>query len=336
MANNEQTTMRVRTLSSGLTLYYKFLLVPFLVLGGLFAVAMLWSLSTSQKGHEQPPFPAWIFLIVWLGLAALLITRIIRWKRVRLDTTFFHISNYFRQVQVPLRQLSGISELRGLGRGGIGPRTIVLSFRPPTAFGESIRFKPRLYPWFWRAHPLVAELQAIAAGAPLLPAELDRAIARDRKWLLTGIALFAGFFASFFLVMQWSFLHSEAYRLGLEAINRDPAVVEALGAPVEPGWISSGEISNGLDNGCAALQLGLHGTRAKGDAGIHAYKDQGQWQLYHVWVEVDGRPDHIEVLDRPPTGGGKRCVAQPACPATNSQPALSAEAGNAAKCPRSG
>jgi len=318
--------MHARTLSSHKTFFAKFIFAPFLVVIGLLAVAILGHAFGSAKGDAGLPFVS-AFLLLWLGLAALFISRIIRWKRVRIDTSSFYISNYFKQIQVPLNQLSGVSEQRRFGT-----RTIALSFRPGTAFGEVVRFKPRTYPWLWRAHPVVTELQAIAAGTPLTPAELDQGIARDRRRLLTCIALFSALFVAFFLALQWSLTHSEPYRLGLEALSRNSAVVDALGAPVEPGWLSNGQISYGPKTGCAAFQLGLHGSRAKGEAAIYAFQANGQWQLYHVWLQPDGRSERIEVLNNPSTGSGNRCMAQPACQSSDIQPAQAAKAAGKSKC----
>jgi hypothetical protein len=298
--------MHVRTLSSRQTFFIKFLFAPLLGVIGLVMLAVLWRSSTSAKGGVQPPLMALIFPLLWCGLVVLFITRIVRWKRVRINTTSFYISNYFKQIEIPLSQLSNVTEQRRLGL-----RTIVLTFRPATVFGEVVRFKPRMYPWFWRAHPVVAELRAIAAGTPLTPADLDQAIAGDRRRLLSGVAVASGLFAAFYLTIQWSFTHSEPYRLGLETLSDNSAVIDALGAPVEARWLFSGQMSATNQTGCAAFRLGLRGSHAKGDATIDAFKDNGQWHLYHVWLQPDGRTDRIEILDNPPTGNGKRCVVHP-------------------------
>jgi ABC-type amino acid transport system permease subunit len=319
--------MHVHTLSSRLTFYFTFIFAPLLGLIGILALAIFWHGSARAKG-DVPLALAFFFLLFWCGLAALFITRVVRWKRVRIDTTSFFISNYFKQIQVPLSQLSGVRELRRFG-----PRTIALTFSPATAFGEVVRFRPHMYLWFWREHPVVAELKTIAAGTPLTPAELDQGIAGDRRRLLTGVALFSGFFAAFAIAVYSSLTHSEPYRLGLEALSHNAAVVDALGAPVEPGWLRTGQINSGLHTGCATLQLGLHGSHAKGDATIEAFKDNDQWHLYHVWLEPDGRTDRIEVLNEPHTGSGKRCAVQPGCQSTDSQPAQAAKAGSTSKCP---
>jgi hypothetical protein len=81
--------------------------------------------------------------------------RCVRLKRVRMDDTSLYVSNYLREIQVPLRQVADVTENRWVN---IHPVTI--QFRSATEFGERVVFMPkrRLF-GFWRSHPVVAEIR---------------------------------------------------------------------------------------------------------------------------------------------------------------------------------
>jgi hypothetical protein len=114
----------VRILSSALTPVSKF------VAPGLFVVLPLSSvLSTPTQSF------AWIFAIVWFGIGAV----VLWWwalpiKKVSLMGNHLRISNYWREIDVPVSQ---IAKIRG-SRWNRAPN-VTLSFDPPTPFGRKIR-----------------------------------------------------------------------------------------------------------------------------------------------------------------------------------------------------
>ena len=107
----------------------------------------------------------WIFGSMWLLGSAFIYWACIRLKRVRMDDEFLYISNYHKEIQIALRDVSGVSENRFVN---IHPITV--EFSRCTKFGDRIVFMPTTRWWGgWKSHPIVAELRDAAhrAGARL-------------------------------------------------------------------------------------------------------------------------------------------------------------------------
>jgi hypothetical protein len=89
-------------------------------------------------------------------------------KRVRMDDEALHISNYKREITVPLGNVAEVVESRW-AKG----YWLFIKFHSETEFGSRIVFAPKIR-IFWRSpHPVVAEIRsgvARATGAgPVIP-----------------------------------------------------------------------------------------------------------------------------------------------------------------------
>jgi hypothetical protein len=99
---------------------------------------------------------------------------------------------------------------------------------------------------------------------------------------LLGLALFMG--------VVWAgcstFLKANGpYREAVKIARADPAVVEALGAPVEEGWFLNGSIeSDGMDARATYLTR-LNGSRDRGTLRIRGYSD-GAWRIVSMTLET--------------------------------------------------
>lgn len=78
-----------------------------------------------------------------------------------------------------------------------------------------------------------------------------------------------------------------------------PAVIEALGPPVEDGWWMSGQIKTSGTSGYANFSIPLHGSRTEGDLYAEALKNAGRWTYRTLEVEVEGRAARIDLLAGP-------------------------------------
>ncbi len=100
----------------------------------------------------------WLFLAVavlgglswyWWG---------IRLKRVDIDDRWLYVSNYFREIRIPLGEIEEVSENRW-----VNIRPVTISFLRDTDFGSRVIFMPRARWWlFWRPHPVVRDLEEAA------------------------------------------------------------------------------------------------------------------------------------------------------------------------------
>ncbi len=147
-----------RDLSSAQTFPTK-IIFPALWIGGFglgtMALFVAGDSFHDKTGAAPPAEIKWIFLAAWTLGSMFIYWGCVRLKRVRMDETSLYISNYLREVQVPLHQVTAVTENRWLN---IHPVTI--SFRSATEFGERVVFMPKVR-WFglWTSHPVVTEIQ---------------------------------------------------------------------------------------------------------------------------------------------------------------------------------
>jgi hypothetical protein len=97
-------------------------------------------------------------LALWIAMAIVPIRVISRLKRVALSDTALHVSNFWREIAVPLGDVEAVDQVdTGFGR-------VVITLARDTAFGRRIDFSPiGLFPP--KPHPIIAELRAAVAGA---------------------------------------------------------------------------------------------------------------------------------------------------------------------------
>jgi hypothetical protein len=106
------------------------------------------------------------------------------------------------------------------------------------------------------------------------------------------IVVCAGFAGLGFHLLKTSCAYSEGIKLAVH--NRE--VAQALGEPIEPGWIISGHVEISGPTGDADLSTPLSGQRGKGTLYVVAHKEAGQWKFTRAEVEVEGRPGRINLL----------------------------------------
>jgi hypothetical protein len=150
-----------RTISSAQTFLLKFFL-PLFWIGGFGYGTVLLFVAGDRPGVRPPP-PE----MKWICLAALLVGGVavyagcIRLMRVVMTDRELRISNYLREIVVPLSDIDQVTENRWTK---IHPVTV--QFVRRTDFGHRIVFMPKARPFaFFSAHPIVAELRAAARAA---------------------------------------------------------------------------------------------------------------------------------------------------------------------------
>jgi Cytochrome oxidase complex assembly protein 1 len=111
-----------------------------------------------------------------------------------------------------------------------------------------------------------------------------------------GCLLVGGIFAFVMATVR----SSDAYQQALAAAQRDPKVVAALGAPVEPGWFTTGRIEVNGPTGHAALAIPVSGPRGAGRIDVVADKVAGKWAFRALTVQVSGRPTPLDLLPPAP------------------------------------
>lgn len=108
--------------------------------------------------------------------------------------------------------------------------------------------------------------------------------ATQRKWAWAGVVFVFVVIPGCVGLVGSSFKSSDAYRLSLAAVERNPKVIAALGQPLEAGFFVLGHIRISGPGGEAALQYTVSGPKGKGDVSVYAERRAGTWELTQVVV----------------------------------------------------
>ncbi len=147
-----------RTISSGWTFFYKVIFTPlWSFLFGVATIAMWLGHMTDSHGAQPPPEMKYLFLVLWLTGTAFITKSCGGLKRVSIRDGKIYISNFRREIAVPLAAVRSVSESRW---NNMHPVTI--RFNSVTAFGEKITFMPTMRFLNWGRHPIVEELRRMA------------------------------------------------------------------------------------------------------------------------------------------------------------------------------
>src|SRR6185295_12498533 len=143
---------------------------------------------------------------------------------------------------------------------------------------------------------------------PTPSAQLQRSWwSRNWKWavpvgclvLLLPLLAIAGFVGTILAIVFGSIKSTDVYEEALTRARSSPAVIEALGQPVEDGWWMSGHINTSGPSGSADISIPLHGPKGKGTLYAVATKSAGRWEYQKLEVEVDGKEERIDLLAGP-------------------------------------
>jgi hypothetical protein len=102
----------------------------------------------------------------------------------------------------------------------------------------------------------------------------------------------------------WSVKSLDVDDDALRRARAHPAVVEALGEPIERGWGFQGSLDYSGDGGSALIELPLRGPKGSGKLIIDADRRDGEWHYRRLEVRVEGGAtiDLLEVdVEAPPT-----------------------------------
>jgi hypothetical protein len=114
---------------------------------------------------------------------------------------------------------------------------------------------------------------------------------RNWYWFIPTLVVSA---MLFFAVMLFSILWAifgmmkatEPYRDPVAWAASDPAVISALGDPVEARWYLSGNISSSGPHGEASLAIPLRGPQGRGTLYVEGRKSSGEWHYTLLRVRL--------------------------------------------------
>ena len=138
----------------------KFVL-PVIWIGGFsFGTVMLFR-AGDPFGHGPPPETKWVFLAGLLVGSIAIYSWGVRLVRVVMTDRELRISNYRREIVVPLGDIDQVTENRW-----VNVHPVTVHFVRRTDFGHRIVFMPKVRPFaLFSSHPIVAELRAASESA---------------------------------------------------------------------------------------------------------------------------------------------------------------------------
>jgi hypothetical protein len=156
--------MRMSDLSSAWTFFYKFVFPALWISGfGLGTVALWLDALTVETTHSPSSAMKFVFLSVWIVGSAFILWSCAGLKRVRADEQQLFVSNYLREICIPLSVVRDVKQNRWLNI-----RPITIYFGDVTEFGDRATFMPkrRIAVRLGRVDPVVDELKQLAGLLP--------------------------------------------------------------------------------------------------------------------------------------------------------------------------
>jgi hypothetical protein len=150
-----------RTISSAQTFLMK-VVFPVIWIGGFgFGTAMLFRAGDRLGDRPPPPDMKWAFLAGLIAGSIAIYWWCVRLMRVVMTDRELRISNYLREIVVPLSDVDQVTENRW-----VNLHPVTVQFVRRTDFGHRIVFMPKARPFaLFSPHPIVAELRAAVETA---------------------------------------------------------------------------------------------------------------------------------------------------------------------------
>ena len=157
-----------RQLSSRQTFLAKFVIpaVAFVAAAALFVTPFF---VMPLLGEEPFAWGPALIALCCVGLTAWwCLTTYVPLKVVSVERPNLWVSNYVKEVAVPLSEVKQVAEVEQFKQ-----KLIVLSLKRPTEFGREIKFLPRAELRLLKEHSVVHELRVMAKAQEMVQALLD-------------------------------------------------------------------------------------------------------------------------------------------------------------------
>ena len=109
----------------------------------------------TDEGLESPS--AWILLLVWIAGSAFFLWDSFRLKAVSVDENLLYVSNYLKEIAIPLSHIYDVTE-----NVWLNTHPVTIHLKSPSEFGGRIVFMPKTRFLFFSSHPVVKELKQLA------------------------------------------------------------------------------------------------------------------------------------------------------------------------------
>lgn len=113
---------------------------------------------------------------------------------------------------------------------------------------------------------------------------------------LAGICVCGGGLVGIFSVVTGAIKSSQPYSDGLAKAQASPEVQQALGEPIEAGWLITGSINVNNDDGDCDIAVPVSGPKGSGVLHVRATKTDGDWTYERMEVQIDEGGQRIDLL----------------------------------------
>jgi Cytochrome oxidase complex assembly protein 1 len=123
---------------------------------------------------------------------------------------------------------------------------------------------------------------------------------RNWKWFvptgcLTMVILFAAFIGLIVMIVFSALKSSDVYKGAVAKAKANPAVIEALGSPINEGLFVSGNSNVNGASGESNLAIPISGPKGKGTIYVAAKKSVGRWNYSDLVVEIQKTGERIDL-----------------------------------------
>jgi hypothetical protein len=112
---------------------------------------------------------------------------------------------------------------------------------------------------------------------------------------LGALVLLGGFVLGVVAVVFTAIKSSDVYQTAIQTARAHPEVRRELGDPIETGLWATGSVQVTGPSGHADISVPLTGSKHSGTLYGVADKSAGRWTFSLLEVEIDGRPNRIDL-----------------------------------------
>ncbi len=123
----------------------------------------------------------------------------------------------------------------------------------------------------------------------------------QRNWARAGVAAWIAipFLAGSLIFGIISLMKgSDAYKISMAKVRASAMVVEAVGEPIESGWMVTGNINLNGSSGRANLSIPISGPKCTGKVFSQAVKTADVWDVFLLVVQLDCRATPIVLINK--------------------------------------
>jgi hypothetical protein len=124
----------------------------------------------------------------------------------------------------------------------------------------------------------------------------------DQNWkwavpliALASLAVLACFVGLILYGVMTMMKSSEPYQSAIQAAAQHPRVIAGIGAPVKPGFLTSGSLNLSGPSGHASLAIPIHGPNGEATVFVEANKVAGEWRYVHKVVQMGKTGERINL-----------------------------------------